>query len=254
MADLKAELLSYISDDKKNIVEPLVDRVIGFYGNNIELNLTSDRSSRFTRNLKQLDDGSLVPYGQIFLSNIIYTEEALVHELLHLSLPIQHSLYTIGFDVNDTALNELFALIHNVLEHDMFIQDFLKMGYSKNKFLALPNLIVDYKQRIKQGGVDHVYWMNEYLRLMINLNHISDSKVEECRKGMAKMRDFALSQYPTLNENFKAIRQWAISKKFHLDNEHVLEVKDLFAIMGLPLPTRYLRRSDDFTLKQIQIL
>ncbi len=133
-----------------------MEDIFVYYSNDIELKPVDDATSRFIRNVRQSNVG-LVPFGQIELSTTLHTEEALVHELLHLSMPLVHGIYTIGFDVDDQYLFEFSALTQNVLEHDMFVEKFISFGYSIDKFLGLPSLTINYNQRRREGSIDKVY-------------------------------------------------------------------------------------------------
>ena len=165
----KQQLLDSISPERKLAVEPLIDPILWFYGDNLELDRTDHSLSSFVRDIKHLGENMApLPLGRIFISDQGYPEEALVHELLHLSMPLRHGVYGFGFEVDDEPVKELTSLINNVLEHDLFVSDYLQFGYSLDRFLVeSSDLNMDYKKRIKEGGTNQVYWMHEYLRLSL---------------------------------------------------------------------------------------
>lgn len=152
MENIKETLLSYISAGQQLKVEPLIDQVLWFYGSNITLSRTDETLSSFARDVQCDAKPKPLPLARIFLSTKGATEEALVHELLHLAMPLRHGVYGIGFATDDEPVKELVALISNVLEHDLFLQDYLDLGYSLNNFLGGGGLNIDYKARIKEGA------------------------------------------------------------------------------------------------------
>ena len=245
---MKERILSLISNQKRNMIEPLVDEIYYFYNDKIELKTTQNRNSRFIRDIIETPEG-FVPFGLIELSNSFYSEEALVHELLHLAMPLTHQVYTIGFDYSDKGLFEITTLIQNVLEHDMFLNEYLDLGFSIDKFLAEPNLIINYNKRRKEGSLNSVYWIHEYLRLSITLNHLPLRLKPVCRKAIDTVRKLAFKEFNYLENDFKKIKNWIDSKKFH--EEHFIEIRTLFEIFNIEPPTKILSIDEPGKLKEI---
>lgn len=245
---MKERILSFLSEEKRPKVEPLIDDVLASYNNYVEIKTTENISSRFIRNVALIENRA-VAVGQIELSTKLFTEEALVHELLHLAMPLTHGVYAIGFNEDNPTLNDFATLIQNVLEHDMFLEEYLEMGYSIDRFLGTPTLKIDYDQRREEDSIDHVYWMHEYFRLSIAMAHIPLRLKSECRNCINNVKRLAFKEYPHLKELFPRIKSWIDSKKFHFD--HFNEIRRLFKIFQIPQPVKILALEELGVLKPI---
>jgi hypothetical protein len=189
-----------------------------------------------------------VPLAEIYLSTKGFPEEALVHELLHLVMPLRHGVYGIGFATDDEPLKELTGLISNVLEHDLFLPDYLNLGYSIERFLGASDLNKNYQQRIKEGGVNQVYWLHEYLRLLISLKHLPKDKQDSCRKGLENARTISLKTYPELQTHYQLIREWVNNRSFHIPGQYFQAIMQLYRLMGITQPIKFITPRDTQTI------
>lgn len=245
MNNTKEIILSFISSDKKKAVESLVDKIISFYGENIELTRTDKAMSSFTRDLKTLD-GKLIPYGKIELTTTGNIEEALVHELLHLALPLKTGLYTLEASTSDT--HNFFAVYNNMAEHDLIISDFLAMGYELDKFLA-GGFTVDYKKETKESKG---WWIYEYIRNVLTKNHVPNRQADEMNKAISSIRQNGEKFYPGIQEDFKIVYKWIKKKKTSPIEDHPILIRELVGTLGFGWAGKYLKPSNDGTLLEIK--
>jgi len=252
LENIKTQILDYISLEKKQAVEPLVDKVISFYKENIILELTESSISYFERAKERVNAEQATPRGKITLSSTMNTEEALVHELLHLYMPIHHGIYTLGFDIKDKGTYELSAITQNLIEHDIFIKDYLNFGYSMDRFLTPDNKRDDYEAKIRSGIANDLFWMHEYFRIFITKRHVPKHKLAEWDKRMNIMRANALKMYPNITDKFTLIRNWIKSEDFHKSDSLFKEIKSLFAIFGIYPPTQILTHDKNYLLNIVR--
>lgn len=240
METIKDTLLTFISPAKQVKVKPLIDQVIWFYGPNIKFQRTNDTLSRFVRNIQFNGTPRPVPLAEIYLSSNGFPEEALIHELLHLVMPLRHEVYGIGFTTDDEPLKELTSQINNVLEHDLFLPDYLSLGYTIDRFIGPSELNKNYLQRVKEGGVNQVYWLHEYLRLLISLKHLPEEKQAICRKGLENVRNISLKKYPELRPHYQNLREWINERSFHVPGQYFKSISKLHELMGITKPIKFI--------------
>lgn len=238
--NLTAALLA-IDPTKRAAVAPMLEEVFAFY-QTIRLDSTEQKTSRFLRDVAFQRPLLATPLLQISTSGD--RESALVHELLHLYLPLRYHVYALWFPNLSPALNELSTLVQNVVEHDLMIGAFLDFGYDIRLFMRSSRLNIDYK-REKKVDRDSVYWLNEYLRHLISMQHLPKDLQQLNRTSMTQVRTLALNQYPALDLKFKQIREWFVAKQFHQPEAYPAELQRLFAIFGVGTPHRYLTPSQD---------
>lgn len=155
------------------------------------------------------------------------TKPAFFHELLHLSLPIR------GFDVlhalsaqsqHHVALdhiNNVQASLTNVVQHDIFLPDFLRSGLPIEHFLAAGRKTLNYRQAAKKQQDQRVpeqwpwfvqsFWGFEYLNNYLAELHGNGSA------GLTKETyKIGCRVLPTFSKTAHSLREWVKSGE-HLE-------------------------------------
>lgn len=138
--------------------------------------------------------------------------EALVHELLHLQLPIRGFALIEGAEVPDEMTEEAaevfmdkYSKIQNLIHHELNIANFKTLGYLKRDFLgsASPPPF-DYKRKVL-NTLPHSYdwhigfswWCLEYFRHWISLRHGRSLEVNNHAKDALQ---WGSEVHPTLKQ------------------------------------------------------
>lgn len=245
---MKTEILKLISASNRSKVENLLDEVLSFYGS-IDLSFSTSDLSEFFRDV----DFSSTPWrakGRIIISEHNDMESAIVHELLHLRIALNHKVYALYFPGNYDK--RFVSGLQNVVEHELMINDFIELGYSIDRFLANSFNPIDYK-REKLLNEPAFYWIYEYLRLTFNLLVIDEKLKDDCRKQITEVRKIALKKCPGIEDDFRSIREWHVSKKFHDYSQYPQELKKLFGILKEPRPIKYLIPMSEGSLQEMII-
>ncbi|QJB41716.1 hypothetical protein HF324_29265 [Chitinophaga oryzae] len=241
---MKQTFLDHISNEKISVVEPLINKVIGFYRENLELVRTDDVQSTFAREIKD-QEGKIVPLGKIQLTTKGNIEEGLVHELLHLALPLKTGLYTMEKTRQDPQ--NFFAVYNNMAEHDLILPDFLEMGYHLETFLA-GGFTIDYKRESKEAMG---WWIYEYIRNVITKNHLGSVGAKQSEKAIKDIRQYGVQFYPRLDNSFKTVYEWIKSRKKMEPKDHPQMMRALIVLLNLGTPGKYLAPDGDGALKEV---
>jgi len=226
--------LALISADKRAAVQPFLQEVFDFYGP-VDMEPGAGYLSEFTRGLASYTPPIAQPRIRIVAGHD--EEEALVHELLHLYMPLRHGGYSFYFPKLDSVLGELSDLVQNVVEHDLMLDLFLSFGYSREKFQRItPD--ADYRRERKQGPA---YWLYTYLRHVMLLRHLPEAEHARVRASLASMRKVALSRFPTIGGGFQRVRAWVEARAYHNMAIYPQVLTELFKIIGYGSPTRYMK-------------
>jgi len=226
--------LALISADKRAVVQPFLQEVFNFYGP-VDMEPGTGYLSEFTRGLASYTPPIAQPRIRIVAGHD--EEEALIHELLHLYMPLRHGGYAFYFPDLNPVLGELSDLVQNVVEHDLMLDLFLSFGYSREKFQRVtPD--ADYRRERKQGPA---YWLYTYLRHVMLLRHLPEAEHARLRTSMTSMRKVALSRFPNLGSGFQRVRGWVEARDYHNMATYPRVLAQLFAIINHGTPTRYMR-------------
>lgn len=145
----KNEIIKFISEDKLELVNPLIEEIFNYY-HEINVSFEDIFFSKFTRDVDFKNQPLAI--GKIIISNSCNTETALIHELLHLHIPLEHDVYTLWFPGLYEDLKLLSDDIQNVIEHDLMLNRFLSFGYDISLFLKSATLNIDYKKDKKSDN------------------------------------------------------------------------------------------------------
>lgn len=225
--------LELISTDKRAAVQPFLQEVFDFYGT-VAMEPGTGQTSEFSRH------ATFTPPTAQPLIRILARdgEEGLVHELLHLYMPLREGVYALYFpDGLSVNLSELSNLVQNVVEHELMIDMFLGFGYSQGKFQHVFKN-ADYRREKRQGPP---YWLYTYLRHVMLLRHLPAAEHVQVRASLASMRKVALDRFPALGSGFQRVRAWVEARAHHNPAAYPQALAELFAIIGYGTPTRYLK-------------
>jgi hypothetical protein len=118
-------------------------------------------------------------------------EAAAMHELLHLSLPIRgfaliNSLeLSSAHQANIPYIDNVLGKLVNVVQHDIFVNDFLRAGLPLNQFQNKRSVVANYKKEFKSYKGKEIirdlewwpwsWWAFEYLNNYISIQHGDDA-------------------------------------------------------------------------------
>lgn len=96
-------------------------------------------------------------FGKMVISTTGDPAPAILHELLHLRVALRHKSYALYFTpgtINNHAIDYVMALT-NIIEHDLFIDEFLTVGYEKSIFSAIRLVMstINVRSYLKKTGI-----------------------------------------------------------------------------------------------------
>ena len=119
-------------------------------------------------------------------------DEALMHELLHLSIrmrgyPIGEK-FSIPHELAEYAgtIIDFYPRIGNLLEHELIIEAFLNFGFEKKNFLSCLSPAPDYQEVAStvlpslKEQIGFSWWCLEYFRHWISIRHWVGDKAQIC--------------------------------------------------------------------------
>ncbi|TCD27502.1 hypothetical protein EZ456_09940 [Pedobacter psychrodurus] len=233
---MKKTLLNLISLPKRERLESYIDKAISFYGSNFSLEFTNDSLSSFSREV--IDSSSSngpVPLGKIIISKLGKTEQALVHEILHMVLPLQTEFYV--SEKTNADMYNFTPVLNNIVEHELILKDFLALGYSIDDFLHQGFNKTNYGFLKNEPPL---YWKYEYFRIVMTKNHVNNIKKKEGEKAIAEMKKYGIQRHPTLEASFKDIYVWIKMFKEDFSISHAQKISLLLRLFEIGEPKQYL--------------
>jgi hypothetical protein len=170
--------------------------------------------------------------------------EALVHELLHLRLPMLGfplgEIVRIPFHLDPYA-RDFQGMCHwdlNLFQHEINYHCFIALGFDRNHFLAMPGEIIDYRRifegKSKNGGAAELsfpWWCMEYLRHFFNARHGRDNN----SLGYAQdALDWGSRLHPELRQNTAEIIRRVEIGAFKDPRQYAGQVNFLLGLMRIP--------------------
>jgi hypothetical protein len=174
---------------------------------------------------------------------------AAAHELLHLRQPIK------GFPrVRSLSLNALHGrqislitvsldTIVNLLDHDIFVTDFVTLGYPIGSFIMPSATKVGLHEREAKRFLKvhrttpqvflwpfYVWWSIEYFRHVISIEH----GVQEAQKIANNVLIWGNRALPDFDDLAKKIRAWIALGKHRDPKSYVSAVQDFLALVQMP--------------------
>lgn len=241
----KEAIIHRLSDWPK--AQALAAEIADFYGDFLKFHEnTAYASSWYDISLKHKPDLVSLQYACIKLSlSTHHVAEALIHELLHLHVPIRGyptvEKVSIPYALKNYATNirDMYPKINNLLEHELNIEIFLRLGFKKSDFFGRFILAPDYqaiasKATSSQGYVEEIgfpWWCLEYLRHWITTRHGGGAEV-------ARDADNALhwgsKVHPELEETANKITELIESGQIKNPNQYPQQFNSLLQLMKIP--------------------
>ncbi len=163
----------------------LATEICDFYGDCLHYNENSFfESSQYQ--IKMQHDPIAIQCARIELQlGTSRTAEALCHELLHLNTRICGypfgEKFFIPYELSPyaSAITGLYPKIGNLLEHELFLEEFLNLGFDKNNFLGSISPPPDYEKlasaalnsRFYRKEIGFSWWCLEYFRHWVSTRH-----------------------------------------------------------------------------------
>jgi hypothetical protein len=170
--------------------------------------------------------------------------EALVHELLHLRLPMLGfplgEIVRIPFHLDPYA-RDFLGMCHwvlNLVQHEINYQTFIDLGFDRNHFLAMPGEIIDYRrifeEKSRNGGAGELsfpWWCMEYLRHFFNVRHGRDNNsLAHAQDAL----DWGSRYHPELKQNTAEIIRRVEKGAFKDPRQYAGQVNVLLGLMRIP--------------------
>jgi hypothetical protein len=170
--------------------------------------------------------------------------EALVHELLHLHLPMLGfplgELVEVPLQLNHYAQTFLGMCqwVVNLVQHEINFQKFFTLGFQKKHFLAKPVTPMSYRKRstsklqdVYTEEVDFSRWCIDYLRHLFIARH--GGSQDHLRYAQDAL-DWGSQLHPDLKQTAVRIDRWFETGAFKDPHQYPRQVNMLLDLMRIP--------------------
>jgi hypothetical protein len=178
------------------------------------------------------------------------TAEALLHELLHLNVPMRgHPLgekFWIPGELLRYAhpISASYPIIGNLLEHELIIDIFLGLGFDKANFLGCLSPAPDYQHLASKvwpslgcrEEVGFSWWCLEYFRHWVSTRHWVGEEADIYADGALY---WGSKVYPGLQDTAKQIRNLIESGAIRDSKQYPFHVNTLLRFMKVPQFTEW---------------
>lgn len=228
----------------------LAAEICNFYGDCLHYYENSIfESSHY--HIKMQHDPIAIQYARIELQlGTLRTAEALCHELLHLNTRICGypfgEKFFIPFELSPyaSAITGFYPKIGNLLEHELFLKEFINLGFDKNNFLGSISPPPDY-EKLASAALNSIFyrkeigfswWCLEYFRHWISTRHwIGDEPGIYADYALFWGSRVHSSMRRTVKEIMKLIESGSLLDK----NRHHHYVNKLLELMRIPKFTEW---------------
>ena len=226
----------------------LAARICDFYGDALQYREDAAlESSRYAIDL-QHEPVALRAVRIELLLGTRRTTEALLHELLHLGIPMQG--YPMGerFWMPDELgsyahyVTSVHPIVGNLLEHELMIDSFLDLGFTKENFLGCLSPPPDYEGLASgvwptlccREDIGFSWWCLEYFRHWVSMRHSAEDEAEAYAD---RALYWGSRVYPGLGRTAKQIRKLIESEALRDSTRYPFHVNELLRFMKLPTLT-----------------
>ncbi|MBT1155746.1 hypothetical protein J1C56_09090 [Aminobacter anthyllidis] len=233
--------------------EALLAEVVDFYGSGLTVTIreTGDGQSRFAVNI----DGPTLQFKSavIDLCNGPRIKEAAVHELLHLALGARGFPLIYALSIDDRhaprfpMIDEAIRKAVNVVQHTVFLEEFLQLGLAADRFLSEEPRQTGYGSEAKKylgGQLDPeraweawTWWGLEFLRHHCARRH-SGPKTKLSAESIQKWGDRLLHGFKRRTHEMTRLLDGGEQKTPERYRETMTA---LFGLMSLPADVSYCR-------------
>ena len=178
-------------------------------------------------------------------------KEASVHELLHLNLPMRGFNLVHALNISPTNQSELARIDEtvrktvNVVQHTIFVNDFVKMGLPLDRFVAGPLAPPQYGAEVRRysgaplipdrAWIAWTWWSLEFLRSYSAIKH-GDESGKAFARSAAKWGDRLL---PGFKHKAARIADWVDRDLHHQPSRYKDSLNSLFELMALPATAKF---------------
>jgi hypothetical protein len=243
---LSGEYLRSLFGDHPSAIR-LLDEVVAFYGETLMVRRAQvgDDSSGYGIAV----DAPNLKYDHAYLNLNTSTNRvpaAACHELLHLrlaarGLPKVRTLELQPEQAVDTGfINAAVNTVINAVEHNIFKDDFVSMGFPIESFLAKTGYVPDYENEAKNfpsNGrppqllfFDWVWWSREYISNYFGIGQ----GVENAEFLADSAEKWGTVVLPGFRQTVVLIRQWARIGLYQLAAKYPEAIRQLFEIIHMP--------------------
>jgi hypothetical protein len=134
---------------------------------------------------------------------------------------------------------EMYAKIDNLVQHEVTIQSFMELGYSKSRFLGKLVPPIDYKQKVLNPLPNEVYipevgfsWFClEYFRHWITTRHSKDSNTARFAQSAL---EWGSRLHPELQQTAVEMVGWVENGGFKNPDQYAQQFNHLLELMRIP--------------------
>ena len=225
----------------------LLDQVIEFYGRSLTIRRSAmaDDRSRYTLNI----DAQHLKFNGAVINLDTSTDRqaaAACHELLHLQLPIRNFPRIRSLKLNSFQETVSLRIVSsqisatNVIDHDIFKDEFVKLGFPLGQFLVASPENINYK-KVARGARDQTtppqlnfvnwnWWCIEYLR-----HHLSTTHGLKQSESLAdKVAKWGVEAVPGFKSGMARIREWISEGQHRQPTTYPVAIQKLFDIIQIP--------------------
>jgi hypothetical protein len=225
----------------------LLDEVAGFYRDSLVIR--REKNANDMSGYKLDVDAKNLKFNGAIINIDTSTNRvpaAACHELLHLRLPTRNfprirslSLTPIHQSVVDFVVQAQTS-VTNVVDHDIFKDDFIALGFPIEQFLVKSNEIISYKRVARDARNQTTpsqlkftiwsWWCIEYLRHYITSFHGQ----EDCKIIAEKIAKWGVKALPGFGRGMARIREWVSDGKHRQPTQYAAAMRTLFDIIQIP--------------------
>jgi hypothetical protein len=225
----------------------LLDEVTGFYGE--ALTIRRAQVGNDPSGYEIAVDAPNLRYGHAYLNLNTSTNRvpaAACHELLHLRLAARGFAKVRTLELQpeqavDTGFfNAAVNTVINAVDHNIFKDDFVSMGFPIESFLAKTGSATDYENEAKNSPpngtppqllfFDWVWWSREYISNYFGI----DQGVENAESLTDSVEKWGTVVLPGFRQTVVLIRQWARNGLYQQAAKYPESIRQLFEIMHMP--------------------
>jgi hypothetical protein len=230
----------------------LLDEVSAFYGDRLAFSAGSPDSLVSTYALDCDAERLRFSSARVILaSGSSRQAAAAVHELLHLRLPTRSYPRVRSLEMNQMHqsvagdLAEGLGKVLNVVDHDIFVADFVSTGLALSDFLGPVGQDPNYKRTWQEMERKHTpqplmfywwfWWTLEYVRHYISIEH----GVPTAEKSAEKVEKWGSKALRGFSSETKNLRNWIKVGRHKDAATYADSIRELLQIMQMPPPTFY---------------
>lgn len=225
----------------------LLDEVTAFYGETLTVRRAKDSDDLSGYGIAV--DAPNLKYDHAYLNLNTSTNRvpaAACHELLHLRLAARGfpKIRTLELQpeqaVDPGFFNAAVNTVTNAVDHNIFKDDFISMGFPIESFLAKTGRLPDYENEAKNSSpkgtpaqllfFDWIWWSREYISNYFGIGQ----GVEDAETLTDSVEKWGTVVLPEFRQTVILIRQWARNGLYRQAASYPAAIRQLFEIIQMP--------------------